>query len=77
MPHPLLETITAGNGPEDESSPLLSLDIEAEFDLIEKTVSKIHMDWSTTRTASTGTGSVKDTEAEHLIELGLERLVTL
>jgi hypothetical protein len=73
----MLETITTDNGPEDETSPLLSLDIEEEFGLIEKAVSQIHMDWSTTRTASAGTGSVKDTEAEHLVELGLGRLVTL
>jgi hypothetical protein len=36
----MLETITVGNGPEGETSPLLSLDIEAEFDLIEKAVSR-------------------------------------
>jgi hypothetical protein len=36
----MLETITTGNGPDDETSPLLNLDIEAEFDLIEKAVSR-------------------------------------
>jgi hypothetical protein len=73
----MLETIITDNGPKDETSPLLSLDVEAEFGLIEKAVSQIHMDWSTTRTASADTGSIKDTESKHLIELGLARLVTL
>jgi hypothetical protein len=63
------ETITAGNRPQDESSPSLSLDIEAEFGLLEKTLAKLHMDSSTT---STSAQAIK-----HLKELGLNRLVTV
>ena len=70
------ETLTAGKVPENESGPPLSLDIEAEFGVLEKTLLTLQAS-STTQTASTSTGSVKDTEAKHLKELGLERLVTL
>jgi fatty acyl-CoA reductase len=67
------ENITAGNGPEDQGGPPL-LDINAEFDLLEKTLAEIHMDSSTT---GTDTSSLQDAETKRLKELGLERLVTL
>lgn len=70
------KALTAANGLEDESFPLLSLDIETEFSLIEKTVAKLNMDSLATEAAAR-TGSEKDTQAEHLKALGLERLVTL
>jgi len=63
------ETITAGNGPEDQGGPPL-LDINAEFDLLEKTLAEIHMDSSTT---GTDTSSLQDAETKRLKELGLER----
>jgi hypothetical protein len=68
------ETITAGKGPEDERGAPICLDIEAEFSLLEKIQLALKAS-STTHTASTS--SVKDTEAKHLKELGLQRLVTL
>jgi hypothetical protein len=68
--------MTAGNELEDENGPPLSLDIEAEFGLLENTLAKLHMDLSATGTTSTR--SLQDKEAiKHLKELGLERLVPL
>nr|ABK23559.1 unknown [Picea sitchensis] len=66
------ESMTAGNELEDENGPPLSLDIEAEFGLLENTLDKLHMDSSATGTTSTK--SLQDKEAiKHLKVLGLER----
>lgn len=63
-------TLMNGKGLEGESCPPLSLDIEAEFGLLEKTQLKQQAS-STTHTASTS--SVKDAKVKRLKELGLER----
>lgn len=69
-------TSTADKGPEHDSGIPLSLDIEGEFDLVEKTLAKIRkQDSSMIHTEITS--SVKDNEAKHLKELGLARLVTI
>jgi hypothetical protein len=57
-------------GPEDEIGPLLSLNIEEEFGLLEKTQLTLQ------GSSSASTSSVKDTRVKRLKELGLERLVT-
>jgi hypothetical protein len=68
-------SMTAGNGIEDANGPPHSLDIEAEFGLLENTLAKLHMDSSATGTSSTSS-QLQDKEAiKHLKELGLERLV--
>jgi len=67
--------MTAGNGIEDANGPPHSLDIEAEFGLLENKLAKLHMDSSATGTSSTSS-QLQDKEAiKHLKELGLERLV--
>lgn len=62
------ETITAGNGAEDEGGPPF-VDIKAEIDLLEKTLAEIHMNSST----RTGQSSLQDADTKRLKELGLER----
>lgn len=64
------DTITAGEGHADDSGAPLRLDIEAEFDLVEKTKVILQAS-STTHTASKS--SVKDAAVKRLKELGLER----
>jgi len=66
-------SMTAGNGIDDANGPPHSLDIEAEFGLLENTLAKLHMDKSATGTSSTSS-QLQDKEAiKHLKELGLER----
>eukprot|EP00253_Pinus_taeda_P018958 PITA_18958 len=66
-------TLMNSKGLEGKSSPPLSLDIEAEFGLLEKTQLKQQAS-STTHTASTS--SVIDAKVKRLKELGLERART-
>lgn len=65
-------SMTTANGLDDEKCPPLSLDIEAEFGLLENTLAKLQMNSSPTASSSTGSHPHKEAIKE-LKELGLER----